>query len=131
MGLRLTTGAMVALAALAVAALPGAALAHEGHAPLVSWSDWTFEPLVLAARLAMIPVLIVQRDAKSHGWQSAAQTFWDRIWWAVVTVTTVGYGDLYPHTVAGRLIAMLLMLKGVVPLLVSVTACALLLVPTF
>jgi voltage-gated potassium channel len=30
-----------------------------------------------------------------------------------VTVTTVGYGDLYPHTVAGRLIAMLLMLGGI------------------
>jgi voltage-gated potassium channel len=40
-------------------------------------------------------------------------TFWDGIWWAVVTVTTVGYGDLYPHTVAGRLIAMLLMLVGI------------------
>lgn len=185
-----------------------------------------FEPLILAATLAMIPVLIVQRDAQSHGWQSAAWaanwliwavfatevvailivaqrkraairahwldvalvvvtvpaygrllsslrlvrlvrlmrllrvavvlsralqaerrlttrsafrfaaiatvflvfiagaaeatvdqgdfgTFWDGIWWAVVTVTTVGYGDLYPHTVAGRLIAMLLMLVGI------------------
>ena len=185
-----------------------------------------FEPLILAATLAMIPVLIVQRDAKSHGWQTAAQvgnwliwavfavevaailvvarrrraalrahwldvtlvvvtvpaygrllsslrlirlvrlmrlfraavvlsralqaerrlttknvfrfvaistvflvfiagaaeatvdqgdfnTFWDGIWWAVVTVTTVGYGDLYPHTVAGRLIAMALMLVGI------------------
>jgi voltage-gated potassium channel len=41
------------------------------------------------------------------------KTFWDGIWWAVVTVTTVGYGDLYPHTVAGRLIAMLLMLVGI------------------
>lgn len=185
-----------------------------------------FEPLILAATLALIPVLIVQRDAKSQGWQLAAQTanwliwgifaaevvailivaqrkraalrahwldvalvvvtvpaygrllsslrlfrfvrfmrlfragvvlsralqaerrlttrnvfrfaaigtvflvfiagaaeatvdqgdfksFWDGIWWAVVTVTTVGYGDLYPHTVAGRLIAMLLMLVGI------------------
>ena len=30
-----------------------------------------------------------------------------------MTVTTVGYGDLYPHTVPGRLIAMLLMLVGI------------------
>jgi voltage-gated potassium channel len=185
-----------------------------------------FEPLILAATLAMIPVLIVERDVKSHEWQTFAQaanwliwgifaaeivailvvaprkkaalrahwldaaivvvtvplygrllsslrlirlvrlmrllrigvvlsralqaerrlttkntfrfaaiatlflvfiagaaeatvdqgdfgTFWDGIWWAVVTVTTVGYGDLYPHTVAGRLIAMLLMLVGI------------------
>ncbi|HEY2741846.1 MAG TPA: potassium channel family protein [Gaiellaceae bacterium] len=41
------------------------------------------------------------------------RTFWDGIWWAVVTVTTVGYGDLYPHTVAGRMIAMMLMLVGI------------------
>lgn len=40
-------------------------------------------------------------------------TFWDGMWWAVVTVTTVGYGDLYPHTVGGRLIAMLLMVVGI------------------
>jgi voltage-gated potassium channel len=40
-------------------------------------------------------------------------SFWDGVWWAVVTVTTVGYGDLYPHTVAGRIIGMCVMLLGV------------------
>ena len=38
---------------------------------------------------------------------------WDGVWWAVVTVTTVGYGDLVPHSVGGRLIAMLLMVGGI------------------
>jgi voltage-gated potassium channel len=41
------------------------------------------------------------------------RSFWDGIWWAVVTVTTVGYGDLYPKTVGGRAIAMLLMVFGI------------------
>ena len=41
------------------------------------------------------------------------KTWWDGVWWAVVTVTTVGYGDVYPHTVGGRVIAMLLMLVGI------------------
>ncbi|HVN62177.1 MAG TPA: potassium channel family protein [Gaiellaceae bacterium] len=40
-------------------------------------------------------------------------SFWNAIWWSVVTVTTVGYGDLYPTSVGGRLIAMALMLVGI------------------
>ena len=41
------------------------------------------------------------------------KTYWDGVWWAVVTVTTVGYGDIYPTTVTGRLVAIVVMLVGV------------------
>src|SRR5580765_6446518 len=41
------------------------------------------------------------------------KTFWDGVWWAVVTVTTVGYGDVYPRTVGGRIVAIVLMLTGI------------------
>lgn len=37
----------------------------------------------------------------------------DALWWAFVTVTTVGYGDKYPVTVEGRLVAAVLMIAGV------------------
>lgn len=37
----------------------------------------------------------------------------DALWWAVTTVTTVGYGDRYPVTLQGRLIAVVLMLVGI------------------
>ena len=35
------------------------------------------------------------------------------IWWAIVTVTTVGYGDIVPHTEAGRALAVLVMVTGI------------------
>lgn len=38
---------------------------------------------------------------------------WDGVWWAVATMTTVGYGDLSPHTTGGRLVGIALMLIGI------------------
>jgi voltage-gated potassium channel len=38
---------------------------------------------------------------------------WRGMWWAVETVTTVGYGDYTPHSVSGRIVAVLLMLVGI------------------
>jgi voltage-gated potassium channel len=38
---------------------------------------------------------------------------WDAIWWSFVTLSTVGYGDLVPMTVGGRIIGMLTMLVGI------------------
>ena len=35
------------------------------------------------------------------------------VWWAIVTVTTVGYGDVVPHTLAGRAVASALMFVGI------------------
>ncbi len=40
-------------------------------------------------------------------------SLWDSFWWAVVTVGTVGYGDRYPVSVAGRLVGLLLIFSGV------------------
>jgi voltage-gated potassium channel len=37
----------------------------------------------------------------------------DAFWWAIVTITTVGYGDYYPVTVAGRVVAAILMSAGI------------------
>jgi voltage-gated potassium channel len=45
----------------------------------------------------------------------------DALWWAVQTVTTVGYGDVVPEHVAGRLIGVVLMLQGIA-LLTVITA---------
>jgi voltage-gated potassium channel len=45
--------------------------------------------------------------------QTVKGGFGDGIWWAVVTASTVGYGDISPSTVWGRIIAVLLMLVGI------------------
>ena len=48
-------------------------------------------------------------------------SFGDALWWAMSTITTVGYGDVYPVTTTGRLIAALLMIGGI-SLVGSITA---------
>ncbi len=45
--------------------------------------------------------------------QTVRGGFGDGVWWAVVTASTIGYGDIAPTTLAGRLIAVVLMLSGV------------------
>jgi voltage-gated potassium channel len=44
---------------------------------------------------------------------SNIHTYKDALWWAVVTVTTVGYGDRYPVTEGGRLVATVLLFVGI------------------
>ena len=41
------------------------------------------------------------------------KTAGDAIWWSVTTITTVGYGDKYPITTEGRIVAMVLMIGGI------------------
>lgn len=48
------------------------------------------------------------------GVDSTIHSVWDGIWWAVVTICTVGYGDKIPVSNAGRGVAFLLMISGVV-----------------
>ena len=52
-------------------------------------------------------------DAERGSPDANIETFGEAIWWAFVTITTVGYGDYYPVTGGGRTVAVLLMAGGV------------------
>jgi voltage-gated potassium channel len=78
---------------------------------------------------AMISILVVFAGGVAfalveNGHHSSPISIWDGIWWAVVTVTTVGYGDYYPVTVLGRLIGISVMLSGIGFLAVITTTLA-------
>ncbi len=63
---------------------------------------------ILMIIFSSISILQVENDPQSN-----INTAGDAIWWAFVTITTVGYGDYYPVTLEGRVIAVVLMTTGV------------------
>jgi voltage-gated potassium channel len=48
-----------------------------------------------------------------HATNPNVHTLFDSFWWAMATVTTIGYGDIYPITTGGRIVAMFLMITGI------------------
>lgn len=62
-----------------------------------------------AVGLGSLAVLDAERAADGAN----ITTYGDAVWWACTTVTTVGYGDRYPVTGEGRVVAVALMLVGI------------------
>ncbi len=50
---------------------------------------------------------------ESHASGSNIQTGGEALWWGMVTITTVGYGDFYPVSTGGRLVGTLIMIIGI------------------
>ena len=72
-------------------------------------SQFLFTAAMLLANGAVIVYAF-----ESHAAGANIRTIGEALWWAVVTVATVGYGDYYPVTLGGRLTAAALMALGVV-----------------
>ena len=51
--------------------------------------------------------------AEHHHSGANVTTLGDALWWGIVTIATVGYGDYYPVTAVGRIIAVFMMLSGI------------------
>jgi voltage-gated potassium channel len=68
---------------------------------------------LLAGMIVLITasVLVLQFDSRSA--DANITTGGDALWWSIVTITTVGYGDLYPVTTLGRITGAFVMFAGV------------------
>ena len=64
---------------------------------------------VMSVGLGSVAIL----DAEQGAPHANITTYGDALWWACTTVATVGYGDRYPVTTEGRVIAVTLMLVGI------------------
>lgn len=64
--------------------------------------------MFLFITFSSVAILVCERSPDAN-----IKTAEDAVWWSVTTITTVGYGDKFPITTSGRLVAMFLMVSGV------------------
>ena len=64
-------------------------------------------------RLAGVIVVLILAGAAGLTWFEEDRPFPDAVWWAIVTLTTVGFGDIAPVSLGGRVIGVVLMFFGI------------------
>lgn len=65
------------------------------------------------AGLTWITSAVAFTLAEDVGEGGRLSSFFDGLWWSTTTITTVGYGDVYPVTAAGRIVGGFTMLVGI------------------
>lgn len=80
---------------------------------------WIAAAAVVVATLGALLAFLIDR--------AAFDSFWEALWWSVVTVGTVGYGDVVPTNGAGRVVAsiMILFTMAFFPILTGVVTATL------
>lgn len=88
--------------------LLGAVNRHAGNTLRGRVGIYVAGSVALVVFVASLAVLDAERDAGGN-----IEDFGDAVWWSMTTISTIGYGDLYPVTGTGRLVAVGLMLAGI------------------
>lgn len=102
-------GGLRVLQASRLAAYAGTGLSHARA--IVTRRGLHHVLVIVVAIMLVSSALEVAFEAHAKG--STIHNFGDALWWSVVTVTSVGYGDKYPVTGAGRAVAVVLMITGI------------------
>lgn len=87
------------------------AFAIVGAAVTRAWAPLMAAMCVAAAQLYIAAMMLyfIEGEEKPEAFGSIIRS----LWWAIVTLTTVGYGDVYPETALGRVAAGLVALAGI------------------
>lgn len=91
-----------------------AAILGEGlRAHLRSYGPGNLYNIMVTAAVVILLGAILVHLAEHGSKEANITSLGEAMWWAVTTVTTVGYGDKFPTTVAGRVVAVGVMLLGI------------------
>ena len=111
-------GALLRLARLSRLARISRLVRGEGQKALVAdivrnRSQYAAFMTMMLALIVLVVSSILEIQAESHAKGANITSGLDALWWSVVTITTVGYGDFYPVTTLGRIVAFFVMVAGV------------------
>lgn len=87
---------------------------HQLNRHSVQWTRGRLAVYVATTTSLLVAVAaLAVLDAERANPEAHIADYGDALWWSVVTITTVGYGDFYPTTGTGRAVAVALMLGGI------------------
>ncbi len=71
-----------------------------------------FSTVLIVVTVAGVAMYVIENTLSNHGHSSSFTSVPQAMYWAIVTMTTVGYGDIVPQTAAGKMLSALLMMIG-------------------